>query len=560
MLKIEIYKIYNSGTAKIQFILIFILLCFSPEHVFSQKLAPGKYWIQLTDKNNSKFSIHHPHEFLSIDAINRRIRHNISITEEDIPVVTKYTDILRNLGIGILGTSKWFNAVIVASDDSLLLKAIADLGFVKDFNPEKTFRVPYGGVSSFDNPFIPQIQQYPFHNGNTDYGAGRKQINMLNGIGLHDLGFRGYGKKIALLDAGFNNVNVHDAFKHLWDTNRITAVKDFVNSESDIYAESAHGMIALSTIAAHLPGMFIGTAPDADFLLLRTEDGSSEYKIEEANWIMAAEFADSAGVDIISTSLGYNVFDDSTMNYTYSELDGETALVTIAAEKAFSKGMIVVVSAGNEGNKLWNKITAPSDGENVIAVGSVDTFANLSAFSSRGPSYSGRIKPDVVAVGYETTVINSSGLVGRGYGTSFAAPQISGLTACLWQALPEKSNLELVQAIKKSSHLYSMPDNNMGFGIPNFMLAFHILSGFKDSEKRIWIFPNPFTNHFNLYFDISVEVIQIIDIFGKIVMSYEVNLEAFELKQIIPSELTPGVYLIVGRNKNEQRTGRLIKQ
>jgi len=541
-------------------ILIFFFTGLFFQSVHSQVLAPGKYWIQLTDKNNSNYSIHHPEEFLSERAIERRLKHNIPVTEEDIPVVKEYIDSIQQLGVKILGTSKWMNSVIISSSDTLILNNVSDLDFVEDFNPAKTFRIPTDGILTCNNTGDNNTNHFPFFDSSSDYGQGFKQIHMLNGKALHNLGYRGKGIRIGVFDAGFYRVNSLDAFRHLWDGNRIIEIKDFINIDSDVFTESTHGMSAISTMAAFIPGEFIGTAPEAEYVLIRSEDVSSEFKIEEVYWLMAAEFADSAGVDIISSSLGYSEFNDTTMNYSYADLDGETALVTIAAEKAFSKGMIVVVSAGNEGNKTWNKITAPSDGRNVLSVGAVDTLGIKAAFSSRGPSYDGRVKPDIMAVGYETTIINSSGLVGSGYGTSFAAPQISGLTACLWQSFPERSNSELIQAILKSSDKYSNPDYEMGYGIPNFMLAYHLLSGLKNYEHKICIFPNPFTHDFNLYFDIPVQEIRIIDMLGNVVAIYKLDLQPFELKNIQIPELLPGIYLVTGRNIYEQRTSRLIKQ
>ncbi len=541
---------------------IFILIFCSTIYltVSSQKLAPEKYWIQFTGKNNSGYSIHNPGEFLSPDAINRRIKYNIPVTEEDLPVNQVYIDSLTNLGLKILGTSKWFNAVIASSTDSVLLNNIALLEFVKNFDPLISYSTSSDGNLLHEEKECASLSYFPWINTESDYGAGLKQIQIMNGKSLHDLGYRGRGIKIAVFDAGFFKVNSFEAFRHLFDSNQILEARDFVSSGSDVFTESSHGMSALSAMAAFLPGSFIGTAPEAGFLLLRTEDASSEYKIEEANWIMAAEFADSSGVDIITTSLGYSQFNDTTMNYSYADMDGEKALVTVAAEKAFEKGMLIVASAGNEGNKTWNKITAPSDGKNVLSVGAIDTLGNLAAFSSRGPSYDGRIKPDVMAVGYEATIINSSGFVGTGFGTSFAAPQVSGLTACLWQAFPYKSNAEILHSIRASADKAQNPDNNTGYGIPNFMAAFHYLSDPDKTEKKIGIFPNPFIHDFNLYFDIPVTEIQIINIFGKVVEVFQVDMQAYELKSFYPADLTPGIYLIAGQNKNEYRVSRLIKQ
>lgn len=530
--------------------------------VSAQKLAPGKYWIQFTDKHGSSFSADRPEEFLSLAAIERRMRYNIPVTDQDIPVLKKYVDSLYYFGFEVLGTSKWFNAAVIASDDTTGLLLIENLSFVKNFclysSSDDNFE---GNLSLEEEKAVFEPQGIHYKDSDLEYGLGNRQITILNGKALHDLGYKGRGIKIALLDAGFFNTDKYEVFSHLWNDNRILSYKDFVNiHNSDFFRENTHGMSVLSVIAAFSPGTLIGTAPEAEYILLRTEDSSSEFRIEEANWLIAAEYADSAGADIISTSLGYSEFNDSVMNYTYDELDGKTALVTRAAELAFSKGMIVIASAGNEGDKKWKKITAPSDGENVLAVGSIDSTGTLSSFSSRGPSSDGRIKPDVLAVGYETSLINSSGYISKGFGTSYAAPQISGLTACLWQAHPDKSNKEIIQAIRRSSSRYINPDNNYGYGIPDFILAFHNLFDYEEYTRKIWIFPNPFNESFNLYFDINITEIQIIDLYGKVIWADKIEINPFELKNIIPSGLLPGIYILMGKNKDDYRITRIINQ
>ncbi len=542
---------------QVSIILFLVFIFISP--AFPQWLAPDKYWIPFTDKNNSEYSINKPTEFLSPEALERRSKQGIPVIQEDIPVVKEYIDSLKSMGLDILGTSRWFNAAVVFTEDIDLIRKVRELVFVRDFDPDNAFRIP-GGTLSFADSMPVNLRRLDFFHNDHDYGNAYKQISLLQGKSLHDRGYTGQGMKIALMDAGFYRVDSLEAFKKLWNENRILGYKDFVNNDSDIFSESSHGLGVLSTMAAYLPGLMIGTAPEAGYWLLRTEDSGSEFKIEEANWVMAAEYADSAGADIIISSLGYNIFNDSAMNYSFADMDGKTTLVTRAAEKAFRKGIIVVLSAGNEGNKSWKKITAPSDAKNVLSVGSVDTSNYLSAFSSRGPSYDGRIKPDVLAVGYQTVIINSAGIPGLGYGTSYSAPQIAGLTACLWQAMPEKSNLEIMQAIIKSSDRYASPDNDRGYGIPNFLLALYGLENFNDTTMKVWVFPNPYIFSFEVFFDIEVTEIKIIDITGKDIISIPVNLKPYEKKVIIPDKLSPGMYILVGRNNSQQRNARIIKQ
>ena len=539
------------------FIFYFIIILLAPVH--PQKLAPDKYWIPLKDKNSSEYSINNPSEFLSAGALERRSKQGIPVTSEDIPVVKEYIDSLKSMGMEILGTSRWFNSVVVFTENIELVRQARDLSFVKDFDPDKSFRVSGGTLSITDSVQI-NLRRLDFYHADSDYGNAYDQISLLQGKTLHDMGYKGRGMKIAVMDAGFFRVDSLEAFSRLRNENRILGYKDFVNNKADIFKESSHGLGVLSTMAAYLPGLMIGTAPEASYFLFRTEDSGSEYKIEEANWVMAAEFADSAGADIIITSLGYNLFNDSSMDYTYADLDGMSALISRAADKAFDKGLLVIVSAGNEGNKTWKKITAPSDAKNVLSVGSVDPSANLSSFSSRGPSYDGRVKPDVMAVGYQAIIINSAGFPGLGYGTSYSAPQIAGLAACLWQAKPEMSNLEIMQAIKRSSDRYAFPDNDRGYGIPDFLLALYGIEKFNDTSMKVWVFPNPFTLSFEVFFDIEITEIQIINLTGQIASTFPVDLKPYEKKLITPQNLYPGMYILSGKNNLQQRNARIIKQ
>ena len=540
-------------------ILLLCLSLFFVWQVFSQRLAPDKYWIPLADKNNSSFTIQNPAEFLSPEAIKRRTQHGIPVTIEDIPVVEAYLDSLRNLGLNILGTSKWFNAAIVRADSINQILTATKFNFVIPFDPETAFRIVTTENSISDSGQInisKEVLNYP----GSDYGNALKQLNILGGLGLHDMGYKGRGMKIAVLDAGFFRVDTLEAFSRMWEENRVLGYLDLVNRESDFFRQSAHGMSVLSTMAAYLPGVMIGTAPEASYWLIRSEDASSEYKIEEANWVMAAEFADSAGAHIINSSLGYNQFNDSAMNYSYQDMNGLNGLSSRAADIAFEKGIIVIVSAGNEGNKKWQKITAPADGKNVLAVGAVDTALNIAIFSSEGPSFDNRIKPDVLAVGAPAVVINSAGVDGPGFGTSYSAPQIAGLIACLWQALPHKKNHEIISAVIKSSDSWMSPGNVRGYGLPDFMQAFYRLSTDDNSIERIKIAPNPFVISFNISFDIEVEEIIILDLTGKKIISFAVNLKPYQNHNITPHGLTPGVYLISGRNKYQKRIARIIKQ
>ena len=317
-----------------------------------------------------------------------------------------------------------------------------------------------------------------------EYGRGDNQITQLNGHFLHNRGFRGEGITMAVFDAGFYHVNSLPSFDSIRANNQILGTRDFVDGGTEVYDADTHGMQVLSTIAANMPGQFVGTAPKAQFWLFRTEDGSSENVIEEYNWVCAAELADSVGVDIIHSSLGYYDFDDNQQDYDWEQLDGNTAVSTIGSDIAASKGILITTSAGNEGNDPWRHITAPGDADSCLTIGAVNSRGMYVYFSSQGPSADGRIKPDVCGKGMFSTVQGRTGSIATASGTSFSGPIVAGLVACLWQAFPNATNMQIIEAIQKSSTQYNNPDEKLGYGIPDFNLAYFYLKGFDDLEKK----------------------------------------------------------------------------
>ncbi|MEZ5172243.1 MAG: S8 family serine peptidase [Bacteroidia bacterium] len=336
------------------------------------------------------------------------------------------------------------------------------------------------------------------------YGEGDRQIKMLNGHKLHQLGYRGEGITIAVLDAGFYKVNEFVFFDSLRTKGRILGTRDFVEGGESVYEDNTHGLSVLSTMAANYPGIFVGTAPDASYWLLRTEDADSEFLIEEDNWVRGAEFADSVGADIINSSLGYTNFDDPETSHTYSQLDGNTTVITRAADLVASKGILVVNSAGNSGADPWKYIGAPADGDSVLTIGAVTSEGKYASFSSRGPSADGRIKPNVTAMGQGTLVVNSGGSVGRSNGTSFSSPVTAGMVACLWQAHPEAGMMQVFKAIEKSASQAENPDDYLGFGIPDFMKAHQILARLAEEKTKpdsiVNVYPNPFIDGVSIEF------------------------------------------------------------
>ena len=419
-----------------------------------------KYRISLKDKAATDYSLQKPEMYLSKKSIERRKRQGLEIDSTDLPVCKKYVDAIRKKGVHVLVTGKWDNFVTVSCNDSMLIAEIAGLPFVR--STERVWRGVAKRASERDSLINKPLR--------TDslYGPAITQIKMSHADRLHEAGFKGQGMTIAVIDAGFHNVDKIEAMKNI----NILGTRDFVNPEADIYAESSHGMSVLSCMAMNQPNVMIGTAPEASYWLLRSEDEYSENLVEQDYWAAAIEFADSVGVDLVNTSLGYYSFDDPTKNYRYRDLNGHYALMSREAAKAADKGIVVVCSAGNSGSGSWKKITPPGDAENVITVGAVNKYGVLAPFSSVGNTADGRVKPDVVAVGLGSDVMGTDGNLRHANGTSFSSPIMCGMVACLWQACPELTAKEIIELVRRSGDRAVFPDNIYGYGIPDLWKAY----------------------------------------------------------------------------------------
>jgi subtilisin family serine protease len=334
-----------------------------------------------------------------------------------------------------------------------------------------------------------------------------------------------------------------------------------------MFQGDTHGMYVLSAITGFLPGKLIGAAPEADFYLLRSENDNSEMPVEEDAWVAAAEWADSAGVDVISSSLGYSTFDDDSLSHTYIDMDGHTTHISKAASLLASKGIILVSSAGNSGNKPWHYVTAPADAENILTVGAVDRNRELVGFSSRGPTYDGRVKPDVMSMGYATVVANvadnETDLVS---GTSLATPIISGLVTCLWQEFPQKTSFQVMDAIRRSSSLYSMPNDSFGYGIPDFSFAEKLLSmdNIPSSDVVTEVYPNPFIDYFTLDFYSSQEQqieVTFMDAMGRVISVNTISAGANSLTKINMGHerLAHGIYFAIIKSNNGTTVKKVIR-
>ncbi|WP_349860187.1 S8 family peptidase [Bacteroides cellulosilyticus] len=425
-----------------------------------------KYRISLKDKAATEYSLKRPEKFLSEKAIERRKKQNLPIDSTDLPVCRKYIDEIRKQGVKIVVTGKWDNFVTVSCNDTTLIDRIAALPFV--LSTEKVWISPSAGKPSMATERDSVLNQPTIHP-DSIYGRAITQIQMSNGDKLHEAGFKGQGMTIAVIDAGFHNVDKITAMQNI----RILGTKDFVNQQADIFAESSHGMSVLSCIGMNRPDIMTGTAPEASFWLLRSEDEYSEHLVEQDYWSAAVEFADSVGVDVINTSLGYYSFDDKSKNYKYRDLDGRHALMSRQASHIADKGMILVCSAGNSGAGSWKKITPPGDADNVLTVGAIDKRAVLATFSSVGNTADHRVKPDVVAVGVGSDVIRTDGNQGRANGTSFSSPIMCGMVTCLWQACPTLTAKEVIELVRRSGDRAGFPDNIYGYGVPDMWKAYN---------------------------------------------------------------------------------------
>ncbi len=425
-----------------------------------------KFRLVLKDKGKSDFSIANPEAFLSTKAIERRRKRNISIDESDLPISKQYLQAITDIGGTIVAQSKWLNTVTVSVQDQFLIDKYITLPFVKEVI------LVYVGKRK-QNSDVPKYVDSPqsgsFGNLGTaiDYGSARLNISTVKGEALHQQGFKGAGMDIAVIDAGFQQLKNNPAFHNI----HIKGAKSFVFENDDPYSIDAHGVWVTSCMAVNKPGTYVGTAPEANYWLLRTEDSASEFPIEEDYWTNAIEFADSAGVDIVNSSLSYSDgYYHPAKRYTADDMDGKTALASRAANMAFKKGIFIVNCAGNE--QKW--VGAPADSPSVLTLGSINSNGSASIFTSWGMTADGRIKPDVMAMGGSASVINTSGKAENRSGTSYASPIICGLVACLWQAYPTLTNSDLMEIIRKSADRASNAELSFGYGIADMQKAMEL--------------------------------------------------------------------------------------
>lgn len=536
-------------------LLLFVFLSF---YSFSQT---EDAWLFLKDKPKADVFLANPTSILSQRSLGRRTRQSISLDEKDVPVDADYLkDIKATPNLIILGKSKWLNAVHVQATKNVIDGSLPNLPFVEKV--EYANKNLNSGAKSIRKK-KKRNHQNKFLKSNTDfiYGDTENQVKMLKADFLHKEGFTGDEMQIAIIDAGFPNVNTLAAFQKIRDNNQILGGYNFADRNSNYYTRHSHGTHVLSTIAGNLENEFVGTAPNAKFYLFISEIAETETVLEETLWVEAAERADSLGVDIINTSLGYTDFDNSDHDYMYSDMDGKTTFISRGAEIGVSRGMILVNAAGNSGNTSWKYIGAPADAESVFSIGAVNAFQNIASFSSFGPTADNRVKPDVLAQGQGTAIINfSSGNSTTSNGTSFSSPVMAGVIACFWQAFPNKTNFEIMDLIRAAADRFSNPTEQEGYGVPNFEIAYNTVLSLNNFDlMNFRVYPNPVKQFFTVLSngsDLKEVSLKIYNVLGKKV------LEKKELisNKIDVSNLGKGVYLLKIQKGNQQKTVKLIKQ
>ncbi|MBL6448832.1 S8 family serine peptidase [Fulvivirga sp. 29W222] len=522
-----------------------LLVCFSVS-IYAQV---NRYMVFFSDKANTPYTVGSPEAFLSSRAISRRQDQGIPITTTDLPVDPAYIAGVNGVGAEVFYTTKWLNGALIQADAGLI-SSIEALGYVDSV----VYIAP--GSKLMSSGRLLEVGEE-----NQTEGSTAVQLGMLGLDLLHEKGYKGEGVMIAFFDGGYKGVNTVEAFQHIYNENRLLYAWNLVENNNNVYQYSTHGTRVFSATAGFLTGAYEGSAYKSDFMLFVTEDASSEYRIEEYNWLIAAEKADSAGVDIINGSVGYFDFDDPGMNYTYKDMDGKTTIISQAAKFASDRGLLVVVSAGNEGNKTWKYVTAPADAENILSVGSVDSNGSISNFSSLGPSSDGRIKPEVMAYGGATAVVNDFGSIINGTGTSFATPLITGFAATLWQLYPNLTNTELISFILENSSNTTVPDNQYGYGVPSYRF---IVSSIADGVTHDFsVYPNPLTSDLlNIRMTSEVESVDIklYDVSGSLIRTYKVGAPSVSMPSTISLDgVKEGLYLLELNSGKNVESYRIVR-
>ncbi|MCW3077407.1 MAG: peptidase [Bacteroidetes bacterium] len=539
--------------------LIITVLAFVLSSLTIRLNAQTKYWIKFKNKTGTPYNVSNPSAFLTAKSVLRRTTYNIPVDATDLPVTPSYITQVDNVaGVTLLYVSKWMNGAVISTTSTAALATINSFSFVLSSNPVN--RV----VVSIPKNEIPEqvlTNKTAVSTTTFNYGGSYWQNKQLGVDCIHSAGFRGQGMTIAVLDDGFNNADINVVFDSLRNRGGILGTRDFVVGGNSVYEDDQHGAMVLSCMAAIKPNLIMGSAPRADYWLLRTEDANSETPSEEYNWIRGAEFADSVGADILTTSLGYSQFDNPSEDHTFADLDGKTADMSKAATMAARKGMFVLNAAGNGGGSAWPKISIPADADSICTVGAIDTLNNVAGFSSVGPTADGRIKPDLVARGLNSCVSDPSGAVIHSSGTSFATPILAGAVACFWQAHKTWNNMKILDTLKKTANNALSPNNQRGWGLPNMC---SVAVGVKENTALNFnysVYPNPFTSVLSIalssYSDKAIYA-EVFTITGLLVKRFEFSSDKLN-HQVDLSGITSGIYFLKLGGSHGSMVKKIVK-
>ena len=529
-------------------LILFLLFIFSP--VFSQDIF---YRIELKDKGKTPYTIEHPEEYLSERAIERRQKQGISIDSTDLPVDPEYFQQIQSTGATIRSHSKWMKTVVVHAPDDHCLSQINQLPFV-----DNVYAVWKGSLPAMQSKFVVEREDEAMVvrsvNDIDYYGESSDQIAVNNGKPLHQAGYKGKGMWIAVIDASFRNADRISLFNQ----QQILGYKNFTHITDEFFeiTTNNHGTSVLSCMLSNNPGTLVGTAPEAEYFLFMTEVNDDEFPVEEDYWMAAIEYADSLGIDVATTSLGYTTFYDDEMNHTQSQLDGKSILISRAANCAAQKGMLLFIAAGNDGDEDWHYISFPADADDVVCVGAVDKDKNLTKFSGRGPSADGRIKPDAMAMGRLCAVVNAEGMIYRGSGTSYATPIMAGLSTCLWQALPELTNKEIIQLLREHSNYATHPNSDYGYGIPDVYAAYlHKTSGIHSISREQIMYVDSGSRRLYILSDWGNESICHVSLFNNLGQKILHITDASESTDL--SFLSSGIYIVALQVGNKRYINKI---
>lgn len=520
----------------------------------------NRYMVFFIDKSGSEYSIDSPEEFLSEKALERRSKQNISIKANDLPVSKNYINALSSIDlVEVYFSTKWMNGVLIQTRESAI-DEISALPFVSHVE----YVAPGYKLSGYGKNG--RNSKSGRANDSDSSGSESEAQNEFIGVDqMHSLDFKGEGVLIAIFDSGFKYIDQSTFYTHIFENDLILGSRDFIGNSDNVFQYDAHGSKVVSCISAYKEGIYSGTAPNANLLFCVTEDVTGEYRIEEYNWLFAAEFADSIGVDIINSSVGYSYFEDERMDYTYEDLDGKTTVISRAATLSASKGMLVVSSVGNEGNSSWTYLNAPADADSVLSVGAVTYDETKASFSSFGPTSDGRIKPDISAMGSWARVVYKDEVT-YANGTSFSTPMVAGLAAGFWQAFPDLTNVEVIEYLKMTASQANSPDTLIGYGIPDFMSAFNqVRINEGDIENKFVVFPNPVTNKRIVYIyteqpnDNNEVNLAFFDLKGSQISSQMIELSGKnEMLEVDVSFLVPGTYILNYLSGSEKQKIKLV--